>query len=168
MDVNVIPKIDMTDNPTGCCPRFHPEGWDNQTVIFDNMKFVHARTMSLMHMPLNMGRVFGRVQNQITTQKAELPDGYLILSNDNSSFSADHFFAVSHDVTGEDNVTLSGTFMTAVFEGPFRDAGKWHQTMLDKAKDAGKEPGKVYFFYTTCPNCAKVYGKNYVVGFVEV
>jgi hypothetical protein len=58
--------------------------------------------------------------------------------------------------------------MTAVFEGPFRDAGKWHQTMLDKAKDAGKEPGKVYFFYTTCPNCAKVYGKNYVVGFVEV
>jgi hypothetical protein len=22
---------------------------------------------------------------------------------------------------------------------------------------------KMYFFYTTCPKCAKVYGKNYTV-----
>jgi hypothetical protein len=22
---------------------------------------------------------------------------------------------------------------------------------------------KLYFFYTTCPKCAQVYGKNYVV-----
>jgi hypothetical protein len=27
----------------------------------------------------------------------------------------------------------------------------------------GKEFKDLYFFYTTCPNCAKVYGKNYVV-----
>jgi hypothetical protein len=26
----------------------------------------------------------------------------------------------------------------------------------------------VYFFYTTCPKCAEVYGKNYVVGVVEI
>lgn len=168
MDVNVIPEIDMTNNPTGCCPKFSPEGWDRQTVVFDNMKFVHARTLSVMHMPLNMGRVFGRVQGRITEQKAELPDGYLTLSTDKSSFSADHYFAVSHNVDGEENVTLSGTYLTRVFEGPFRDAGKWHQAMLDHASEAGKTAGKVYFFYTTCPKCAKVYGKNYVVGFVEV
>jgi hypothetical protein len=33
---------------------------------------------------------------------------------------------------------------------------------------AGFEPGKVYFFYTTCPKCAEAYGKSYVVGVVEV
>ncbi len=27
----------------------------------------------------------------------------------------------------------------------------------------GKTMSKMYFFYTTCPKCAKKYGKNYVV-----
>ena len=27
---------------------------------------------------------------------------------------------------------------------------------------------KNYFYYTTCPKCAKVYGKNYVVAVAEV
>jgi len=27
---------------------------------------------------------------------------------------------------------------------------------------------KLYFFYTTCPKCAKHYGKNYVIAFAEV
>ena len=27
----------------------------------------------------------------------------------------------------------------------------------------GREAGTVYFFYTTCPKCLEVYGKNYVV-----
>ncbi|MHC1707784.1 MAG: hydrolase [Bacteroidales bacterium] len=27
---------------------------------------------------------------------------------------------------------------------------------------------KTYFYYTTCPKCAKAYGKNYVVSLVEV
>jgi hypothetical protein len=26
----------------------------------------------------------------------------------------------------------------------------------------------MYFFYTTCPRCAKHYGKNYVVGVAKV
>jgi len=26
----------------------------------------------------------------------------------------------------------------------------------------------MYFFYTTCPTCAKHYGKNYVVGVAKV
>ena len=30
-------------------------------------------------------------------------------------------------------------------------------------KSQGKELKKMYFFYTTCPACAKVYGKNYTV-----
>ena len=168
MQTNTIPKIDMSDNPTGCCPRFHPEGWEGQEIHFQGMKFVHARTKSLLHVPLNMGRVFGRVQEHIDTQGAALPDGYLTLSHDRSSFSADHYFAVTKDVVGEETVTLSGDFLTKVFEGPFSEAGKWHKAMEDHARAAGKEPKTVYFFYTTCPKCAGVYGKNYVVGFVEV
>jgi hypothetical protein len=32
----------------------------------------------------------------------------------------------------------------------------------------GKHLRKLYFFYTTCPRCAKHFGKNYVVAFAEV
>jgi hypothetical protein len=32
----------------------------------------------------------------------------------------------------------------------------------------GRHLQKLYFFYTTCPKCAKVYGKNYVVGVAQV
>ena len=35
-------------------------------------------------------------------------------------------------------------------------------------KAKGKEIKKMYFFYTTCPACAKVYGKNYTVILAEV
>ncbi|MCV3205496.1 hypothetical protein OHD62_06965 [Mesorhizobium sp. YC-39] len=36
------------------------------------------------------------------------------------------------------------------------------------ARDRNAEPREVYFFYTTCPKCAKAYGKNYVVGVAAV
>ncbi len=32
----------------------------------------------------------------------------------------------------------------------------------------GRQVKKTYFFYTTCPKCAKAYGKNYVVAVSEV
>jgi len=40
--------------------------------------------------------------------------------------------------------------------------------MQDFVKSRGKELKKVYFFYTTCPRCAKFYGKNYTVILAEV
>jgi hypothetical protein len=34
--------------------------------------------------------------------------------------------------------------------------------------ERGKKLEKLYFAYTTCPGCAKVYGKNHVVLFARV
>ena len=39
-------------------------------------------------------------------------------------------------------------------------------TALVKAR--GKSLQKLYFFYTTCPKCAKKHGKNYVVLLAQV
>lgn len=63
---------------------------------------------------------------------------------------------------------MSGIFMTKVFEGPYKDAQKWYDRLVQYVENAGKKPLQMYFFYTTCPNCAKVYGKNYVVGFAKI
>ena len=65
-------------------------------------------------------------------------------------------------------MTLSGTYLTRVFEGPFQNVGKWVQEMQKYMEKKNKKIKKLYFSYTTCPKCAKVYGKNYVVLFAQI
>ena len=64
--------------------------------------------------------------------------------------------------------TLSGTFLSKVFEGSFRNIRTWVSEMQEYVKSQGRELQKLYFYYTTCPRCAKKYGKNYVVLLAQV
>ena len=168
MDTNVLPRIDMSTSETGCCPKFNPEGWDSQHLHFKDKLFVRATTRSLLHIPINMGSVFTRVQKRIEEAAAQEPDSYLVLSRDLSATEAEHLFAVSRDVPGEDMVRLSGEFITRVFEGPYRHAKEWHHVMETAAEAAGRTVKRVFMFYTTCPKCSRAYGKNYVVGLAEI
>ncbi len=168
MQTNETPFFDASDNTTGCCPRFNPAGWDGQALHFDKKRFVRAVTRSLAHVPLNMGRVFTRVQGHVADAGAEDATQMLVMSRDPSAFAGEHLFAVTKDVPGEEMTTLSGDFVTKTFEGPYSQARLWHGEMEAAAREAGHEPGDVWFFYTTCPKCAKAYGKNPVVGLVEL
>ncbi|MDX1781190.1 MAG: hydrolase [Thalassovita sp.] len=168
MEANQLPHYDMSDNPTGCCPRFNPEGWDGAELHFRDKPFVRAETKSVMHVPVNMGAVFSRVQQHIEAVGGFDPDNMIVLSRDLSAWKAEHLFSSAQPVPGEEMVTLSGDFITRVFEGPYKDAKHWYQVMKDLAAARGKADGTVWFFYTTCPKCAKTYGKNYVVGLAEI
>ncbi len=167
MDVNALPAYDASDNPNDCCPRFNPDGWDGQELHFRDKPFIHAATRSVMHVPLNMGSVFARVLDKMVPSGAYDPDNTIVLSRDRSAWAADHYFATTGPVEGEEMVTLDGDYITKVFEGPYKDAKEWYGEMEDLVRARGAEPGEIYFFYTTCPKCAKVYGKNYVVGVAE-
>lgn len=35
LHTNETPRVDLADKPTGCCPRFHPEAWDDQELHFE-------------------------------------------------------------------------------------------------------------------------------------
>lgn len=63
---------------------------------------------------------------------------------------------------------VSGKFLTKVFEGPYQNTGKWVREMKENVENKGKKITKLYFSYTTCPGCAKAYGKNYVVLFAQI
>lgn len=164
----MLPKMDMSDNPTGCCPKFNPQGWDGRYLHFKNKPFVKATTRGLLHVPINMGPVFTRVQEHIEDAGAQDPDGYFVLSRDLSATEAEHFFAVTCDVDDEEMMLLSGDFMTRVFEGPYRQAKTWVHEMETAAEAAGKRAKRTFMFYTTCPKCARAYGKNYIIGVTEV
>jgi hypothetical protein len=168
MDTNALPKYDSSVNTTGCCPRFNPEGWDGAELHFRDKPFLRAETLSAMHVPLNMGKVFTRVQGHIDDAGAMDLDQFIVMSRDVSAFKGEHLFAVTKEVPEEEMTHLSGDYVTKVFEGPYRDAKGWYEELKAISATRGKSDGEVWFFYTTCPKCAKAYGKNYVVGLAEV
>lgn len=168
METNQLPKYDMSDNETGCCPRFKSEGWDGQELHFEDKRFVRAETRSIFHIPVNMGAVFPRTFAAIEAAQAMNADDFIVMSHDSSPWKGEHLFAVSGDVPGQEMVRVSGDFMTKVFEGPFKDVPKWEKVMKAYVEGRGKSVRKTYYFYTTCPMCAKHYGENYVVAVSEV
>jgi hypothetical protein len=162
---NEVPKYDMSDIPTNCCPRFNPDDWDDRTLHFKGKLFVKAKTRSVMHIPLNMGKVFKTTFNAIESAGAQDTEQCIVLSRDTSPWSAEHLFAVSKDVPNQNMVRLTGDYKTKVFEGPFKNIGKWCAE-LRAGRNSSQQAPETFFFYTTCPKCAKFYGKNYVVGLV--
>ncbi|MHA6265661.1 hydrolase [uncultured Aliiroseovarius sp.] len=168
METNALPFYDTSDNPTGCCPRFKPETWDGLTLHLRDKPFVRAATKSVLHIPMNMGSTFTRVFEHMKDAGAYDEANFVVMSRDLSPWTAEHLFAADTPVKHEEMTTLSGDFITKVFEGSFREAKDWHAQMQDLAEKQGTKDAVVWFFYTTCPRCAKTYGKNYVVGLAQL
>ena len=152
---------------TGCCPRFNPEPWDEKEITWKDKLFVKDHIRSFLHIPLNFGKVMTKNMEMLKSADALLPEP-LTLSDEKSLWGSDIYIAVSKEVPGAEMAKIPGTFLTKAFEGPYRDTGKWVREMKDHVKSKGREIQKMYFFYTTCPRCAKVYGKNYTVILAEV
>ena len=168
MDINALPNYDMSDNPTNCCPRFKPKGWDEQELHFKDKLFVKAKTRSIFHIPLNMGSVYPQTFEAIEQAHAIDMSQVIVLSHDPSAWRGEHLFAVTKEVPGQETVRMTGDFMTKVFEGPYKNVPKWEKEMQAFVQSKGKQVKKTYFFYTTCPKCAKYYGENYVVAVSEI
>ncbi|MCK5085137.1 hypothetical protein KAK05_00320 [Candidatus Parcubacteria bacterium] len=150
------------NSETGCCPRFNPEPWNEKEITWQDKLFLKDHVTSFFHIPLNFGKVM--IKNMEKIEKAgALSQIPLILSDEKSLWGSDLYIAVSKEVPDAEMAKISGTFLTKVFEGNYKNVGKWAKEMEEYVKLKDKEIKKLYFFYTTCPKCAKVYGKNYTV-----
>lgn len=158
---------DQTVVSTGCCEPFDPEPWQEKEIVWADKIFVKDHVTEFLHMPINMGQKVTGNMALIEKAGAQAPH-QLMLTDEKSLWGADIYIDVAKEVPGAAMATISGTFLTKVFEGPYQNAGKWAQEMTKYVKDKGKALKKLYFSYTTCPKCAKAYGKNYVVVFAQV
>ncbi len=129
--------------------------------------FVKERVQSLFHIPLNMGRKLTRAMQKIDAAEAATAQ-QLMLSDERSPWRSELFIDVTKPVPGAEMATLSGTFLTKVYDGPFSAAPQWAKDMRQHVAQRGRVLEKIYFAYTTCPSCAKAYGHNYVVLFAQV
>lgn len=156
-----------TKKPTGCCEPFDPEPWQDKEIYWQDKLFVKDHVTSFLHMPLNMGQKVVKNMKLINQAGAKAPY-QLMLTDEKSMWGADIYIDVAREVPGAEMAKISGTFLTKVFEGPYQNVGQWAKEMTEHVKTKGRELKKIYFSYTTCPKCAKAYGKNYVVLFAQV
>lgn len=155
------------DQSKNCCPEFNPKLWDDQTFEWKEKRFIKDKICTIFYMPLNFGKVMTRMDERATKANATIPDG-LCLCDHTSSWNIDTYLAVDKEVPGTENITLNGTFYCKTYEGDFKDTGKWCEDFGRTAKSKGLKIGKMYMWYTTCPKCAKKYGKNYVAIFAPI
>lgn len=116
-----------------------------------------------MHIPIGFGKAVVRSMEKIQKAEAATENPPIFLCDEASKWKTILRIETSKDIPGGEMETISGTFLTKVFEGPYKDAGKWYRQMADFVKSKGKDCQKIYAYYTTCPKCAKTYGKNYTV-----
>ncbi len=157
----------MPRDPETCCPPFDPQPWDEKQITWDEKRFVKDRVRSFLHIPLNFGSVMVRCMEKIQAAGAESEE-MIVLADENSLWGADVYVGVAGDVPGAQMAALSGTFLTKVFEGHYKEIRNWIRQMGEYVEAQGHEFTKLYFYYTTCPKCAKKYGENYVVLLAQI
>lgn len=150
-----------------CCPRFDPIPWEDKFIEWENKKFIREKVKTFFFMPLNFGSVMKKVFSKVSAAGASFQDN-LGLSDHTSRWNMDILIAVDKEIPGAENTTLSGKFFSKVYEGSFKDTGKWCADYDEKVKSKDLTYNKMYMWYTTCPKCAKKYGKNYTVILGEI
>jgi hypothetical protein len=154
-----------------CCPKFDPTPWDKKEITWQNKLFIKETLPIFFHVPFPpmIGKMMTRMWKKIEEANAspEMKD-FLWLSTDISPWKNENFIHVTKKVPNAANTTISGTFITKVFDGPFNAAPKWMKETQKYVESLSKQAQKYYFYYTTCPKCAKKYGHNYVVVFAQV
>lgn len=118
-------------------------------------------------MPLNFGQVMKRLDRLVAEAGANSPER-LCLSDHSTKSNMDVYLAVDREIPGAENVLLSGQFFSAAFEGDYKNTGEWCKDFERQAHDRNLSIKKMYMWYTTCPKCAKKYGKNYTVIIGEI
>lgn len=162
-----LAETNYDNSETHCCARLDPAVWDDKVFEWRDKPFLKDHMRAFLHIPLNFGSVISRDHAAIE-EAAAYPEQPLWLTEEVSPWGSDVYVAVDREVPGTTTVRLSGRFVTKLFEGPYRDLGRWTTEMYRHVEATGHRVEKAYFFYATCPKCAKHFGKNQVVVFAQI
>jgi len=157
----------MSDQNEECCPKFDPAPWDGKVLEWENKKFIKGKVFTLFYVPINFGGAITKLMAKINKAGAKTLD-WMSLSDHTSKWNMDLYVAVDKEIPDAENVALSGKFLSKVYEGDFKNTGKWCRDFENFAKEKGLKVEKMYMWYTVCPKCAKVYGRNHTVILAKV
>jgi hypothetical protein len=164
-------KSVQKDNSAPCCPKFDPGPWDKKEILWKDKLFVKGTVPQLWHTPLpgTMVSTVAKMWKSIEKAGAKPKDkDFMMLNAESSPWKGEIFINSTKTVPGAQNVDLSGTYYTWVFDGPYNATPRWVKRMNQYMRNRNKKALKYYFHFTTCPRCAKIYGHNYAVAFAKV
>lgn len=150
-----------------CCPKFDFTLWDEKEFSWQDKKFIKGKVATFFYMPLNFGKVITKLMAKIESAGATSPE-QMVLSDHKSMWQMEMLVAVDKTISGAENITLSGKYLSKVYEGDFSKTGEWMKDFAEFVKSKNAKIKKSYMWYTTCPKCAKKYGKNYIVNLAEI
>ncbi len=155
-----------------CCPIFNAEKWDNKTYFWNEKKFLMATIPTLFHIPLPpmIGKKVTKMMEkaEVAEKLEDDREEILLLFTDPTAFKSEIYLSVTGEVPEADNTTLTGTFMSKVFEGKYKDIPKFIKEMEAYLQEHHKKAENYYVHYAYCPKCAKEAGKNYIVLFAKI
>ena len=162
----------MENQKDECCPVFDPEKWDRKTLKWENKLFIRETLNTFFHMPFPpaIGKKIRRMDSLAEIAEAKIPDpaDALILFRDPSAFKSEIYYAVTKEVVGANNTSITGAFFAGVFDGPFSSAPKFIKEMDTMLKEGGQVAKDYYVHYAYCPKCSKERGHNYMILFALV
>jgi len=150
-----------------CCPKFDPIPWNEKYFEWKDKIFVKSSICTFFYIPLNYGSVMKKLDKAITKAGSDWSEG-ICLSDQTSKWNMDIYISVDKSVQTVENRIFTGNYYSKVYEGPYKNCGKWIEDFKNHLAGKGYNASKIYTWYTTCPKCAKKYGKNYVVMVAEV
>lgn len=154
-----------------CCPKFDPEPWNEVSHTWNEKCFLKETVPQFLHMPLPWvyGKTITRMWKTANREgiATEMKD-FLLLAYDPSPWKSELYMSVTREQPGVTTVKLSGNYISKVFDGPYEAVPRYIGEMEIYLERIGKKAKKYYFYYTTCPKCAKKYGHNYIVALAEV
>ena len=115
--------METTNDPV-CCPIFDPIPWDNSDFEWNNKLFVKGSVCTVFYMPVNFGSVMRKLDKKIREAGADWSEG-ICLSDHTSQWNMDLYISVDKAVPSLNQLVLSGKFYSKVYEGPFKNSGKW-------------------------------------------
>jgi hypothetical protein len=155
-----------------CCPEFDPAPWDGKTHTWNDKPFLVATVPQIFHMPIPgiYGKTIGKLWDTAKAHGVDYPDpkDFLLLAYDPSPWKSELYLAVTEEKQGMNTIRMNGEFLSKVFDGPYSAVPTYIAEFEEFARNRHKTLGRYYFYYTTCPKCAKKYGHNYIVAFGEV
>ena len=146
---------------------FDPTPYEDATIRWRDHLFVQDHVHAIFHVPIDMGAKVTKNKARIDAVGAA-PAQPLMLSDEGSPWGSDIFIEVEREVPGAQMATMSGTFRTRVYDGPFSQAGSWVKDTAAWLEAQGQHADAIYLAYTSCPSCAKAFGHNHVVVFARV
>lgn len=149
-----------------CCPQFNPKPWDNKILKWSNKKFIKEEIRTIFYMPIGFGKAMQKLQNEVEKAKVQTKEQLCLTECIKGKMKL--YLEVSKEIKNGNNITLDGNFFSKVYEGSFQNTGKWMEDFNKDMIIRGYQVKKLYSWYTTCPKCAKKYGKNYVVLIAEI